>query len=755
MGLAILSGGLAFVGTARAAELIVDGSFENTTASSNPVVRVGGVPEPAVGQGWSTFSTYLYSTQYTLPGPVGAGLGFLRPYESGTYGITQSSEEVRQTVSLLEGGTTLSAAKIDAGQAAYTMSAWFSSYRVQGDFSDLTLEFLGEADELVGGPEILGGYDFVLEIPTGSNSRYSDAKEWAQDSRAGIIPAGARKARITIQSTSIGGAPDGYVDVVSLDVVDTAETLPAIAAATPGNNAVGVGPEVTLSVTLQNRVTSVDPQTIRLFLNDIPVTPGVTQSGNETLVTYNAGVLPALSVNRYRIEYGDTGSPVVTQTNTFSFTVADYVSLTASDGSPLGSEEATRPGFNVNVFQVDTLFTDPPPVQANLPASIAFLESVLAGLVEANVADLSGAVETNRFEFPGVINWVNSSGSAANFPEDTGFPGIPGIMGSEDSTVHDITTYLRFPAAGYYQFGVNSADAFRMTSGFGRATTLQITGATNFVIPSVPIATNITQLQFGGALPQAPLTAPLAYATPAGVPDQACDLTGNTELAGRIALIDRDTGGGCDSATKAEQAQLAGAVAALLITPDDAGFPFRIGDINPNVRIPVLVISETFGGAVLRQLVQNGSAISAVIQTDPQPRLLEWDGPKGFGAVDALGGFAVPAPGVYPVRLVAGHTSGAANLEWFSLKANGSRVLINDLSDPEAIRAFQARTAVAPPASFNPPVLDANSVTISWTGSGVLQEASALSGPWTPAPSQANPQTIPVGDGLKVYRILQ
>ncbi len=30
MGLAVLTGGLAFVGTANATELIVDGSFENT-----------------------------------------------------------------------------------------------------------------------------------------------------------------------------------------------------------------------------------------------------------------------------------------------------------------------------------------------------------------------------------------------------------------------------------------------------------------------------------------------------------------------------------------------------------------------------------------------------------------------------------------------------------------------------------------------------------------------------------------------------
>src|ERR1041385_9539330 len=119
LGMAVLAGGLAFVGTAEATELIVDGSFENTTASSNPVVKVGGKANPGVGEGWSTFSTYLYSTQYTMPGPAGSGLAYLRPYPSGTYGITQSSTNVAQLVSLTT-GTTLTPQKIDSGSGRFT-----------------------------------------------------------------------------------------------------------------------------------------------------------------------------------------------------------------------------------------------------------------------------------------------------------------------------------------------------------------------------------------------------------------------------------------------------------------------------------------------------------------------------------------------------------------------------------------------------------------------------------------------------------
>src|SRR5262245_14105192 len=77
-GLAILAGGMAFVGSASAVDIIVDGNLENTTGAG--IVRNGGKPNPGVGGGWTTFSTYLYSTEYANPGPAGCGIQFLRPY---------------------------------------------------------------------------------------------------------------------------------------------------------------------------------------------------------------------------------------------------------------------------------------------------------------------------------------------------------------------------------------------------------------------------------------------------------------------------------------------------------------------------------------------------------------------------------------------------------------------------------------------------------------------------------------------------
>src|SRR6516165_5660102 len=104
-GLAALAGGLAFVGAAEATELIVDGSFENATVNPGSIVGIGGKANPGVGGGWSIFSTYLYSTLYTLPltNGVGVNIGgaqFLRPYPPNSTGVNNSSQTVTQAISL-------------------------------------------------------------------------------------------------------------------------------------------------------------------------------------------------------------------------------------------------------------------------------------------------------------------------------------------------------------------------------------------------------------------------------------------------------------------------------------------------------------------------------------------------------------------------------------------------------------------------------------------------------------------------------
>jgi hypothetical protein len=397
---------------------------------------------------------------------------------------------------------------------------------------------------------------------------------------------------------------------------------------------------------------------------------------------------------------------------------------------------------------------DPLPAQRNIPSSVAFAESVLAGLVEPNIADLTGAAETNRFEIPGVVNWLGLSGSSGSFTNDTAFPGIPGTTGVDDNFVDDIRTYVRFPTAGYYQMAINSDDYFRLTAGTNGVQTLRVNGANGFVIPAVPIATNITQLQFGGALPATPLSGTVVYATPTGDPDSSCDFTGNTTLAGKIVLLDLG-GSFCNSADKALAAQNAGAIAVIGIFSGDASFPRRIDDINADVTIPVLVIGENFGGSQLKTLLQGSAAVNITLQTDTNPRLAEWDGPKGFGAVDVIFGFAVPEAGVYPLRLLAGQEAGAVSLEWFTVNPDGSKAPVNDTSNASALRTFRGLIHGDTVLSFNPPTYAGGKITISWSGTATLEETTALPGGWTTSPSQANPQSVDVSGPMKFYRLRQ
>jgi hypothetical protein len=757
MGLAALAGGLAFVGSAEAIELVVDGSFENTTPSSKPVVKLGGTDSPAVEGGWSIFSTYLFSTQYTMPLSNG-GQQFLRPYVAGLYGISHSNTNVEQTVSLTA-RTTLTPAKIDAGEGRYTLSAWFCSYLADDDNSDLTFTFLDAANAAVGDPIVIGGYDFVAALPYASNGRYANSREWGQDPRTGTIPAGARNAKVVIQSHLRSGAgADGYVDLVSLDVVDAGATTPVIASANPPDGAVSVGPVVEITVGLQDRVSQVNTNLIRFYLDDVLKSPSIEKVDANTTVRHSAGLLPALTDHSYQIAFSDNGTPVATKTNRFRFKVADYLTLPASSASPVGSEDVTKPGFNVKVYQVPTLADDPAPIQPNLEDSIELTEGVLAGLAGDNVADLSGAATGNTYFVQDTVHWANSSGTSPNFPDPVPFPGIPGTLGTEESFIHEVLTFVRFPASGYYQMGVNNNDHFRLSVGAAGVQALRLLAPTNVAIPCVPIATNITELQFGGSLPLTPLIAPVVYATPSGNPDDSCNLATNTALAGKIALLDRG-GTNCTSDVQALQAQLAGAVAVLETTPGDTGYPFRLGDINPGVKIPVLVIAENFGAGLLKSYLTNGTPVTAMILGDAHPRIAEWDAPKGFGNVDVLAGFAVPAPGVYPLRLLAGHEgspggAGAANLDWFSFKSDGTKVLVNDTSDSEALRAYRARNAGSAPTLNSPTAAD-GSVTIGWTGVGLLEEATAVNGPWYLSPVQNNPQTLPATGLMKFYRVRQ
>ena len=75
-------------------------------------------------------------------------------------------------------------------------------------------------------------------------------------------------------------------------------------------------------------------------------------------------------------------------------------------------------------------------------------------------------------------------------------------------------------------------------------------------------------------------------------------------------------------------------------------------------------------------------------------------------------------------------------------------LIASGLGPPESARVGLPR--------LNAPTISPAGATISWTGTGTLEQTASLSPPnWTNAPSQANPQTVPATGGSRFYRVRQ
>lgn len=62
---------------------------------------------------------------------------------------------------------------------------------------------------------------------------------------------------------------------------------------------------------------------------------------------------------------------------------------------------------------------------------------------------------------------------------------------------------------------------------------------------------------------------------------------------------------------------------------------------------------------------------------------------------------------------------------------------------------------VSVPPVLNAPGRQGDNLVLSWTGTGTLEQADAVNGPWSEATSQANPQTVPTTGAGKFYRLRQ
>jgi len=136
----------------------------------------------------------------------------------------------------------------------------------------------------------------------------------------------------------------------------------------------------------------------------------------------------------------------------------------------------------------------------------------------------------------------------------------------------------------------------------------------------------------------------------------------------------------------------------------------------------------------------------------------------GRGASDTTFGIYVPTAGIYRARLLWENGGSGANCEWFTVQPDGSKILVNDLANANAIKAFYS----GPPPSTNTPppgtnivissaTLAGGQITIHWTGGGTLQTApnvnSATTG-WADIPgANTGTYTAPATVGTAYYRV--
>ena len=464
-----------------------------------------------------------------------------------------------------------------------------------------------------------------------------------------------------------------------------------------------------------------------------------------TTVTYSLAPdwLASGSVNTVVLEAQDTGGAPVTAS--LEFTVAAFVTLPTGVRSPIGSETAAQPGFNVRTWQLAVRTGAVP----NMPNNNEWAEGVLAGLVEENIGDRTGFVSDVYAEAT-TINYAQLEGQEnGNFTPDRQHPGI--TPGAEvPNYASDFVTYLVFPQAGLYTMGVNSDDNFRVTIGeaVGRQYLEVLAPASvGGGMAAVASATGLNAA-FGGPLPTVPIEGDVVYLGEGCRVNPEDPNPVTEDLTGKVGLFIRGT---CAFVEKSRNAQERGAIAVIIANSEanEGAFPITMGGDGVDVTIPVMMVDYDDG-----QRLINATGLRVSIGKDTNLELGEFNG-GGRGASDTIFSFAVPQAGVYPFRCFYLQGGGGANVEWFTVAEDGTRILVNDTVEG-AVMAYRARTFTppAPQPRFTSIVKNADgSLTVAWEGGGVLQAAPTVSGPWETVGGAASPFTLAPTETMLYGRI--
>ena len=130
----------------------------------------------------------------------------------------------------------------------------------------------------------------------------------------------------------------------------------------------------------------------------------------------------------------------------------------------------------------------------------------------------------------------------------------------------------------------------------------------------------------------------------------------------------------------------------------------------------------------------------------------------GRGVADSLFLFFVQQDGTYPFRLLWENGNGslasgnAGSVEWFSVLADGTKLLVNTSTNSNAIKAYRA--AGQPPPQITSAAISAGRITIQWSNGGTLESTTSLSSPinWTTTGNSSGTFSE-TATGTKFYRV--
>jgi hypothetical protein len=159
----------------------------------------------ALDGGGATIPDYANGGSYT-GGMAPAGTGSFYFTSNATAGDVDGPGQVAQLIPV---GTGATGAAIAQGEAAITVSGYFSSFSTNLDFGTIDVAFLGSGGTNLGSIAVSD----------------RDTTTWTLESTAGLVPVGTESLQVSVYGTPLSSGPDGYIDNVDVQIISAESVL--------------------------------------------------------------------------------------------------------------------------------------------------------------------------------------------------------------------------------------------------------------------------------------------------------------------------------------------------------------------------------------------------------------------------------------------------------------------------------------------------------------------------------------------------